>query len=259
MFNRARHNQAGAAHLVLVAVIALVIIGALGFVGYNAWQRSEANAGGIITIGGSRATNNQSQKIPAVTATFKPSDWTKSKNAKVVKDARYGSILRINKVGLDADKAILASVPATDGRFKQLNVFNYAVSQLGMGTTYTAWTCVAYQRTYTNQDIGKFPFVSTFVTDVAGYRIGGSVYDTTWHAKECKSSKVNPQANVSIQELIKARREGTLAKLYERYKGFTITTKTTLPDNKKANPAANGTINIGDVTVVVTLDSRYRP
>lgn len=260
-----RHHQAGVAHLVLIGLIVLVIAGTLGFVAYNALQKAEVNAGGIFSVGTNKKTS-QTQPITPVTVTFKATDWARSSSATVAKDATHGTVLRINKVGMAADKVNLASISASDSRFKQLNDYHYAASQLGVGkTTYTRWVCLTYQRSYTNQDIKKFPYVSTFQTTVGPFSIGGNIYDTAWHVKQCKSTKITPKTtgSGSLTDYIKAKSKGTTAKLFEIYKGFSINTKTTLPDAtskyKTANPAANGVINVGDLVITNTFDTKYRP
>jgi hypothetical protein len=45
------NNQRGAAHLVLVLAFVVALVGVLGFLGYGAWQKQNANAGGADTIG----------------------------------------------------------------------------------------------------------------------------------------------------------------------------------------------------------------
>jgi len=45
-------SQRGAAHLILILVIVLGLVAVLGFVGYNAWQKQSAGAGGSDTVGG---------------------------------------------------------------------------------------------------------------------------------------------------------------------------------------------------------------
>lgn len=43
--------QKGSGHVLLFAIIFIAIVGALGFVGYNALQEQDANAGGTGTVG----------------------------------------------------------------------------------------------------------------------------------------------------------------------------------------------------------------
>ena len=47
-----RFREKGIAHAVLAFVIVIVLIGVLGFVGYNAWQRKVSNASGSSSVGG---------------------------------------------------------------------------------------------------------------------------------------------------------------------------------------------------------------
>lgn len=258
-----RHHQAGAAHLVLVGIIVLVILGALGFVAYNALQRSEVMAGGLWSIGHKAPKGSPA----AVTVTFKATDWKNLRSAKVVKDAKHGQVLRITKNGMAADKITFASISASDSRFKQLNDFNTAAYRWGNGdsskSSYYQVVCANYQRTYTNQDIKKFPWVSTFQTSVGPYSISGDPYTTVWQEKKCKSTRMTPKISGSLKELIASgrMRDKIPNELYT--KGFSITTKTTLPDRNpkytKANPAASGIITIGDFTVTATFDRDYRP
>ena len=49
-YNR-KSRELGAAHAVLVFVVVLVLVGVLGFVGYNAWQRKVSNAGDTGSVG----------------------------------------------------------------------------------------------------------------------------------------------------------------------------------------------------------------
>jgi len=264
--SKRQYNQAGAAHLILVGIIVVVIIGVLGFVAYNSFRGAGVNAGGFsfLGFGGAKNTATEQLEPAALTATFKPTDWSRSKSARVVKDVKLGQVLQINKVGVNADKAALASLSADDKRLKELNAFHASVlanATKNKKNYYNSWVCLSYKRTYTNQDIKKFPYVSTFQASVGPYQIGGSVYDTVWHTKECKHTKVTPRLTSggrSLQDSAKSGQKYLQADVIYK-NGFAITTKTTLPDKKSANPPANGVITISDLTITFTLDNNYKP
>lgn len=50
MTTSTRESQHGFAHLALFGILFVAIVGVLGFVGYNAWQKQSANAGGVATL-----------------------------------------------------------------------------------------------------------------------------------------------------------------------------------------------------------------
>jgi hypothetical protein len=45
------NNQKGSGHLLLFAAVFITLVAVLGYVGYNAWQKQSANAGGQETVG----------------------------------------------------------------------------------------------------------------------------------------------------------------------------------------------------------------
>ena len=275
------NKQAGFAHLAIVIVLFVVIAGALGFVAYNAMHKNQADAqswSSFLGGSGSSTTNNKASTgnsqskskststsskpgLPdSVTVTFKPSDWTLSKYAKLVNDPEHGPIVQINKVGMEADAQPLATIPADAEQFDTLAEFHKDyVANLSKYVTnydkdhYVRKFCVSSQQTYSNQKWSKFPYVSTYQTRVGELAVSGR-YDGTgtygWHANECRTD--NMKGSISNLSLA-LQGKIPLDDIYKQYPdGFKITTKTEVPAS--GNPAANGTIKVGDVSVTYTYD-----
>lgn len=57
--------QQGSGHVLLFAAVFVAIVGALGFVGYNAWQKQSANAGGTATLSNVNSLKAQLKKAEA--------------------------------------------------------------------------------------------------------------------------------------------------------------------------------------------------
>ncbi len=286
-YKNKKYYQAGVAHLAIVIILVVVIAGALGFVAYSRMQGQQANAGGTGFLGlgkfappktpdnpptssnsnsGSvKAPSTTKKDIPAlpapVTVTLTPNDWTLTKDAKVVNDPKYGTVLQINKVGMAADAAPLATLAGDNEKFNPLSEFNKtaAINMSKYMTGYekdhfVAKYCVSSQQLYSNQDWSKFPYVSTYQTRIGGlgqangFGLNGMHNDPKWYENYCKTEE-KKGVTVNLSEVLKGNERAG----YNTFKdGLKVTTTTYVP--KSGNPPANGTIKIGNITITYTYD-----
>ena len=227
-----RLDSRGVAHHLLLAGIVVVGVAAIG---YYVYQKSNAD----------------SFTPPApVTLEFSASDWQTTNNSKVVTDPEQGQVLELTKTGQADDGITLASLNAAGtSKLAQLNTFEYNLFN-SRKSTYYMRTCYSYKTVLSNQDVSKFPFVSTFqIQSSGGPSIGflTDVYATGWTTSKCSMS--TPSVQLKTRSLFSGNKLSAFTKYSS---GVSLTGRTFLPDRSDLNPPAAGKAYIGKVTVTVS-------
>ncbi|HEY1085808.1 MAG TPA: hypothetical protein VGE34_03740 [Candidatus Saccharimonadales bacterium] len=105
-----RKAERGSHHLVLIVGIVVALIGILGFVGYNAWQRQTSNAGGQNTVGSTTQIKAAEKKITNLESQLTQAQATYKKKVELA-DAAQKRYFAHRNAQMKAD-------PAIDKKFK---------------------------------------------------------------------------------------------------------------------------------------------